>query len=455
MISKANTFKKLSSLLHSDSSRTRLAIKNVIGSLFVKGGSVLVSLLVVPLTINYVNADQYGIWLALSSIIAWLSFFDIGLGNGLKNKLTMALANGDSKLAKSYISTTYALLAILAAIFLLVFLLVHQFISWSSVLSLPPTMEQELGRLISIVIIFFSLQFVFQTIVVILTAHQQVSVASLLGFLGNLVSMAIIWILIKTTEGSLFYLGLAFSVAPLVVYLVASFYYFNADYKTIAPSFKAVDFKFSRELMGLGVKFFIIQIAAIVLYQTTNIMLVKMYGPAEVTSYNISYKYFSVISMVFSIVMSPFWVAFSDAFFKKDIQWIQNTVRKLIRIWLAMSVLGIIMWLVSIPVIRYWVGPTVEYKWENGLAMLLYFISFSFGSIFVFFINGTGKVYIQFLTSIISPLIFIPLAILLGKYFGQAGIIYASILCNFYGIVLAPLQYKKIISNQAQGVWNK
>lgn len=455
MRAKILSTKLFSSILQSDNARTKLAIRNIIGSLFVKGGSVFISLLLVPLTIKYVNATQYGIWLALSSIIAWFSFFDIGLGNGLKNKLAEALAKDDKELAKTLVSTTYAILCLLVLAFVVIFLVVHHFVNWSAVLSLPAAMEPELRNLISLVFILFCLQFILQTIVVILTAHQQVSTASFLSFLGNLLSLAFIFILTKTTEGNLLYLGLAFSATPLVVYFFSSLFYFKTKYRLIAPSFKSINFSYSRILMGLGVKFFVIQIAAIILYQTTNILLLKLYDADEVTSYNINYKYFGIITMVFSIVMSPFWVAFSDAYHKNDIPWIKQTINKLLKIWALISAGGLLMLLVSIPVIKFWVGDSVRYSLHAGFAMWLYFISSSFGSIFVFFINGTGKVFLQFLTSIIAPILFIPLAIFLGRYFGQAGLIYSSILCNVYGIFIAPLQYRKIIQQSATGIWNK
>ncbi|MCF1714785.1 hypothetical protein L0U88_09125 [Flavihumibacter sp. RY-1] len=447
--------KFLPAFLKSDNARTSLAIKNIVGSLFVKGGSVLISLVIVPLTISYVNATQYGIWLALSSIIAWFSFFDVGLGNGLKNKLAEALAKEDRVLARTLISTTYALLVLLVLAFVLIFLVVHHFVSWSAILSLPTSMEAELRSLISLVFILFCLQFILQTIVVILTAHQQVSTASFLSFLGNLLSLVFIFILTKTTEGNLLYLGLAFSATPLVVYFFSSLFYFKTKYQLIAPSFGSINFSYSRILMGLGVKFFIIQIAAIILYQTTNILLLKLYDADEVTSYNINYKYFGVITMVFSIVMSPFWVAFSDAYHKNDKMWIKQTVNKLLKIWALIAAGGLVMLLVSVPLIKLWVGDTVRYSLHAGFAMWLYFVTSSFGSIFVFFINGTGKVFLQFLTSIIAPILFIPLAILLGRYLGQAGLIYSSIICNVYGIFIAPLQYRKIIQQTATGIWNK
>ena len=93
--------------------RTLKVKKNILLMLLYKGGSILISFLLVPLTINYVDSECYGIWLTLSSMIAWMSFFDIGLNNGLKNKLAEALAKNDFTLGQKYVSTTYAILALI------------------------------------------------------------------------------------------------------------------------------------------------------------------------------------------------------------------------------------------------------------------------------------------------------------------------------------------------------
>jgi O-antigen/teichoic acid export membrane protein len=373
----------------------------------------------------------------------------------LKNKLAEAIASNDLKMAKVYVSTTYAILFFLVVVFILVFIVANQFISWTGILSVPAEMENELSRLMVIIFCFFCMQFVLQTIVVILTAFQSLSMASFLGFLGSLLSLAIIYFLTKTTTGSLLYLGVAFSISPLIVFAIASIFYFKTKFKAIAPSYKSIDFSYSKTLMGLGIKFFIIQVAAIVLYQTTNLIIARLQGPAEVTSYNIAYKYFGIITMAFTIIMGPFWVAFSDAYFKKDIVWIQATIKKLLYVWIFTFFGGLLMLLLSTKLIGLWVGKDVPYDFQVGLAMFLYFITSAFGSIFVFFINGTGKVFVQFLSSIITPIIFIPLALLLGKHFGQVGIIYTSIACNFFGIIVAPVQYNLIIKGRASGLWNK
>lgn len=85
-------------------SRSIIVKKNIIASFFLKCISILVSLQVVPLTITYINPTKYGIWLTLSSIIAWLSYFDLGFAHGFRNRFSEAKANGNILLAINPIS---------------------------------------------------------------------------------------------------------------------------------------------------------------------------------------------------------------------------------------------------------------------------------------------------------------------------------------------------------------
>src|SRR6476661_10517583 len=127
--------------------------KNIIGLFVIRGCSIAISFLLVPLTIHYINPTQYGIWLTLSSIVAWFSFFDIGFGNGLRNKFAEAVAKGDRHLAKIYVSTTYAILCAVIGIALVVFFAVNPFLDWSRILNTSPEMAGELSTLAMLVFV--------------------------------------------------------------------------------------------------------------------------------------------------------------------------------------------------------------------------------------------------------------------------------------------------------------
>jgi O-antigen/teichoic acid export membrane protein len=402
-----------------------------------------------------VNPTRYGIWLTLSSIVGWFYFFDIGLGNGLRNKFAEAIASGKTELARTYVSTTYAILTVIIAIVLLIFFCINPFLNWAKILNTPDDMASELSILALIVFSFFCLEFVLQLVTIILTANQQPAKASLFGFLGNLISLCIIFLLTKTTSGNLIYLGTIFSITPVLVLVASSLWFYTHSYKQFAPSIKFVKFHFARDLMGLGIKFFVIQIAAIILYQTSNIIIAHLFGPEQVTPYNIAYKYFGVITMTFSIIMLPLWSAFTEAWTKKDITWIKNTVNKLILIWGLIAISVIIMFVFSTFIYRLWVGKEIKVPVSVSAVMAAYVVINGWCGIFSQFLNGVGKIKLQLYVGIVGALINIPIAIMLGKHLGIYGVILSTVILGIINAFWSPIQYMKIINNKATGIWNK
>jgi O-antigen/teichoic acid export membrane protein len=435
--------------------RSVKAKRNILAALVFKGCSIAISLILVPLTIHYVNPTQYGVWLTLSSIIGWFGFFDIGFGHGLRNKLTESISKGQYKLSRIYVSTTYAILVIIIAIILALFLVANLFINWTVVLNADAGMARELSLLALIVFVFFCLQFVLQLITTVLTANQQPGYASLFYFLGNVFSLIVIFILTKTTSGNLIYLGIVLGLTPVLVLLAISIWFYTNAYKKIAPSFKFVRFRLARNIISLGLKFFILQIAGLILYESSNIIIAQLFGPAKVTTYNIAYKYFSIIPMAFSIIMMPFWSAFTKAWIEKDIAWIKNAIRKLLIVWFFFSVASVIMLIASNLVYQLWVGKQITVPFGLSAAIATFVIVNSWNSVFVQFLNGVGKIKLQLYSGIWGAILNIPLAIYLGKTFGIAGVIFSTVLLASINMSWSYIQYKKIINNKATGIWAK
>ena len=360
--------------------RTLKAKKNILTALFMKGGSVLINFILVPLTINYINPVQYGIWLTLSSIILWFSFFDIGFGNGLRNRLAESLAKEDQEQARVYVSTTYAAVTMLIAPFIIIFLIANQWLDWTVILNTDKSMARELSTLALVVFSFFGLQFVLQLINTIVTANQQPSRETMFHFIHNVIALTIIYILTKTTDGNLVYLGFALGCSPVLVLAIASIWLFRGEYKAFRPSIKHVRFESIKDLMGLGIKFFLLQISYMVVYQSSNMIITQIFGPEQVTPYNIAYKYFNIIPMVLGIIMIPFWSAFTEAWVKDDIDWVRSTFKKLQLIWVGLIILAFFMFLFADTFYYFWVGEDIEVSWQLSFVMMFYVILYAWNS---------------------------------------------------------------------------
>ncbi len=448
-------FSDILGLITKGHERSVKAKKNILASFLIKGLGIAISLVLVPLTINYINPSRYGIWLTLSSIIGWFSFFDIGFGNGLRNKFTEAQAKGEVELARIYVSTTYAILSIIIGIVMVLFLCINPLINWAKILNTTQDMAGELSILVIIVFVFFCLRFVFQLINTILIANQEPAKAAFFDFLGSLFSLLIIFILTKTTSGNLIYLGTVLSFTPVLVLLFSSLWFFSHTYKNFAPSIKHVKFRYARNLMSLGIKFFIIQIAALVLFNTNNIIVTQLFGPEEVTTFNVSFKLFSVITMIFSIIAGPLWSAFTDAYAKEEFAWIKTTLSKMKKVWGLLIIFTILVLLSSPWIYKMWVGSSVTIPFALSAAMSSYVIVYIWQTIHVFFLNGIGKIKLQLYLVIFSGLINIPLAIILGKKIGLVGITLTSTFLFIFMGIFFSIQTQKILNKTAVKIWNK
>ena len=426
-------------------------------SFFYKGGAVIANFLLVPITINYLNVENYGLWLTISSFISWFTFFDVGLGNGLRNKFAEARAKKKNDLAKAYVSSAYYSIGFIGVLLFLVFWTFNFFIDWTKVFNANINLFNDLKILMPCIVGLFVLQLVLKLITSIFLADQNHSIQVKIHFFTQVICLCIVWFLTQVSEGSLIVFGIIFSGAPVILLLWLNIFMFYGKYKDIKPTFKLWKIKYLKDIMGLGVEFFIIQIAGVILFSTDNFIISRLYGPEEVVPYNVAFKYFSVVTMIFSIIVSPYWSSFTEAYIKEEYKWIKKSIKNILKIWLIIPLLLAVMMFVSDKFYNIWIGDKIDVPVKLSLAMAFFVLLFTFNNIFVFFINGVGKIRLQLIISIISMLLNIPLSIFLAKHlnFGLSGIILATTISIAISSLIMPIQYKKIINLEALGIWNK
>jgi len=265
-----------------------------------------------------------------------------------------------------------------------------------------------------------------------------------------------IFALTKTTSSSLTYVALVYVGIPVVLLLFFSFYFFHKDYKKYRPSIRYIDFKYSKDLINLGGKFFVIQVALVVILSTDNIIISQLYGPHLVTPYQIAYKYFGLVLMTFTIIITPVWSACSEAFAVGDFAWIKAAVNRLRPVLLFFISLAVVLLLSAKNVYDFWVGKDIGISFLlSGLWMLFAIVGMVNG-LYCSVINGLGKIRLQMYIYIFNMLINIPLSIFFAKTInlGIEGVILATVVCQTLLVIYLPIQYKRIMAGKAQGIWN-
>ena len=445
--------------------RTILTKKNVAASFAIKGITILISLILVPLTISYVNSERNGIWLTLYSMVFWLNLFDIGFGNGMKNKLAEAKAMGNMELARKYISSTYAIMGIICVFIFVLFCIVNPHIYWYGLLeklNIPHIYNGEVINLIWILMISFCFTFVFNLLKFVVTADQRPAIGSFIDMLGQILILLGIFILSKTVAPSLISLGLITGFAPVVVLIVSNIVLFNTQYKVWRPTFKNVDFKLARSMMSLGLKFFILTFAAFMVIQTLVVLIQVITNPVEVTNFNTAFRLFSLILNVVSIIVIPYWSSFTDAYTKKDFVWMQRSIANLYKLFLYSLIIQLILLILSPLIYNAWVNywmhennSILSISFFMSSAVCLYVSALCWINICFYPINGIGKVKLQMYSSIVEMILIIPVALWLGYLWKAPGVVLAPVLVYIPRMIWAPIQLNKLIKNNATGIWNK
>ena len=435
--------------------RTVKAKKNIVASIFLKGIDGIVYLLLVPVTLGYLNQYEYGIWLTLNSILMWINSFDIGLGNGMRNRLAESMAKDNRQLGRIYVSTTFFMLIGLMGLLIFFGTICEPFIDWYGILSTSQDQVPLLDEIVYVAFSIFCLNFIFKFIGNVYLAMQLPAINNMMVVSGHLLSLIVIYILTLTTPGSLFWVAVVYSASPLVIYLIAYPITFKKIYPFLSPTIQCFKKEYLKNLFGISFQFFLLQLSGILLFAFANLLISHMFGPENVTPYNIAYRYFSLVPMIMNLILAPMWSATTDAYAKGDINWIKLTIIRIRKILVIATICIVIMIVISKWVYNIWIAQEVHIPLTMSILMGLYVCIVIWSLTYSSFLNGLGKLKVQTINTLIVSVLFLPISYILGSFFSIYGIIFSMCLLNISGLILNIFQFKLIVNEKANGIWGK
>lgn len=435
--------------------RTTLLVKNVLASFLVKGWSACVLLLMVPLTLKCLGVYENGVWLTVGSLLIWIDQMDIGLGNGLRNKLAIHIAHQQTREARQIVSSTMAMLICIV----IPILLLLSFLVWNTdvyrFLNVRPDAIPELRIALLYGIILVCMTFVLKFIGNVYMGMQLPAISNLLMALGQTLALIFTALLYYSGTATFVSIVVANTAAPLLVYLLSYPYTFRIQFPELRPSLRYVNLHAAAELGNLGIKFFWIQIATVIQMMSSNILISNFFSPEMVTPYHIAYRYLSLVMVAFTIICMPSWTATTDAYERGDIAWISRINQKMNWMIIAFGALLLLMVAVSPWVYQIWIGEACHIPFGMTVMMALYIYLMIISLRYAYFLNGVGALRLQ-LYMTVSTIIYIPLAWVVSTY-TQDILWFMAVMC----ICIAPslitnmIQFHKILHGTATGIWRR
>jgi O-antigen/teichoic acid export membrane protein len=393
-----------------------------------KGVAVLVSLLSVPLTVRYLGAERYGAWVTISTAIAWIAIADLGLSSSLTNMVSEGYAQGRQDLARDHVAAAFWSLAGLAALLSLVFFSVWRIVPWDRVFNVQSVVaREEVGPAIAIAFALFALNFPFSIVAKVYGGYQEVAIANGWAAGGSLLGLAGL-VVVTQLKGNLSSLVIAVSGTVLLVNVTSAVWLFGWSKPWLLPDPRRVTWTAIHKLTTLGGMFFVIQIAALILFQTDNLIIAHYLGAAAVTPYSVTWRLFTYTMLFQLLAGSSYWPAYTEAFTRGDLSWVRRSFRMNFNITLAST------FALALPLILF--GRWIIQKWAGAVAvptnsLLLWMGAWSL-------INGTmtsqscllassGRVRGQAIYSMVAAAVNLILSIVLVQKLGLTGVIMGTV----------------------------
>ena len=436
--------------------RSSLLQKNILASFLIKGWSAIIVLLMVPATLHCLGEYKNGIWLTISSILLWIDNMDIGLGNGLRNKIAEYLAHGEQEHTRSLISSTFAMLTCIIIPVLLILLLLINVCDPYLVFNASPSKVTHLEQVLMVTVTLVCTSFIFKLIGNFYMGLQLPAVSNLLVALGQTLALLGTYIVLWSGSHSLMHIALVNTVAPLIVYLLAFPYTFLYKYPHLCPSYRLINLQEAKTVINMGVQFFIMQISGVILFMTSNILISNFFSPEMVTPYQITYRYFSVLLVIFTVVCMPFWNATTDAYQRNDMEWIRKATKKLRLMTIGFLFCLVVMILLSDTIYAIWIDRQTVIDIKMSIVMAVYIFILIYSMRYSYFINGIGKLRLQLYFTAAAAILFIPIAYLTTQWSNDI-IWFMIVMClvNIPGLIVNRIQFSKLINGKAKGIWNK
>ena len=374
---------KIQQKLQNLSPNNKIVLKNTLGAFIVKGGALIISLFTTPAFIRYFNDNAVlGVWYTLLSVLTWFLNFDLGIGNGIRNNLVKAFTANDRIEARKIISSGFLSVAVVTLILSVagIGLISLVNLNWLFNVSAEDISYRVLKQSAICVFLSIMLRFLLTTVSSIFYALQKSAVNNFLSLCVSVLQLLFVLVIrFDNPEQALWSLSLAYLIISNIPVIVAGIIVFSTILKDCIPSLKFVDKESTKKVMKIGTIFFVCQIFYMLITNTNEFLVTKIFGPEYTTEYTFYYKITSLISMIVTLALTPIWSVVTKAMAEKNFTWLSKLYKIIVIAGVGTCVLQFLLVPCMQFIMNIWLGDdSISVNYIIAIAFAC------FGSVFVY-----------------------------------------------------------------------
>ncbi len=435
--------------------RYRVAALSILANVLSRVFAISLTILGVSLTLPYLGAERFGIWMTVASFAAILTFLDLGVGNALTNHVAHRAALGDGSLLRRTISGGLGFLAVIGLGIGVVLWFLAAYLPWEKIIKVTDrNLIPEVRSAAMCFAVLFGFNIFSTGVVRVYVGLQQGFKAHIVTALITFLACIAIWYAAEAEQGIVVLLAIVLGTQTLSGFILL---YILAIQKYMAfKEFLPEIVNESRYLLKSGGLFFLLHIGTMIGWGADSLIIANTLGVAQVAIFSVIQRLFLFSTQPLGIINAPLWPAYADAHARGDKSFIKNTLRRSMLITFLSSAIGAsILVVIHTWLVDKWTHGTIIAPFGFVVLYAVWSILDACGNAFAMFLNGTGIVDMQVRVTAIFVVISLPLKLFATEYFGIAGLIgacifsYLLIVVGAYGFL-----YKDQLFPKTEG-WEK
>ncbi|MBF0694112.1 MAG: oligosaccharide flippase family protein [Flavobacterium sp.] len=421
---------------------------------FYKGVSGLSLFISIPVLIQYLGQDTYGVWLLIYALFQLVLIMDFGIQSNLKTKIPVFYYNNQTDSVVSYIKSTYKISVFIAiGIFLIAAVAIYAS-DLKDLLNITTFSSSFINEIFLLNIFLFCLNF-------ITGIHKSLYVAFLKGkYAEESLAVNQLGILVLIIIATIAFPDIDDSTKIIVMTLLHGFFSLlvNIAYTIRFSKMQNINFLgassqnqvFTSDILKLGCKFMILQVGMLIFFIVDNYIISNNFMPKDVVPYDSVNRIFQLPLMLLFAALTPLWSMFYKNYADRDQKALLGTFKKFNIYFVAITVAVIVLALICPFIIHIWIKQ--ELKIPNLLIFYIAIVTLMriFVAFYSNFLYGVGRLNIFIFIIVITVLLKIPLTyFLMGHGYGINSVVIATSILMIPWVVGIPLQSYMIVRRLA------
>lgn len=385
--------------------------------------SSVLQIAVIPLAINALGTDRFGVYVTLAATLGWVNMAGVGIGPGLTLGTASAVAARDRVREARLFTTAFALILTLTSITLTILALAISLLGIQTIFGAKLGVYQsEIGQGMVVLMLLLGANLVLSVVEAVQAGYQSQYVNNLWATLGNIFTIGML--LLVTSHWR--------SITGMIVAVYGSITVakmFNAGqllwrHPYLVPRWNNLDKALARMLITTGLAFLLGQFASL-LYLEFNVFLVgRQLGPASAAGFAVMIQLLVLAGGMVIMITLPLWPAVADAWARGDRAWITNAYKRTTLGLMTYAILvGGVVAIAGNLIVTRWVGSQVVPSFTMQVLSGVYFVMIIWQNINHAFLIGLGQIRSASMGLLAGGIVMMIVNVLLVKVFGSSGVI--------------------------------